>query len=585
MAKFTEQLETDQWEIQTPSGWQDFSGIGKTIPYKVWIITTTNKELKCADNHIVYIKSITVENEINEVYTKDLKIGDLLLCEDDYFEEVISVIETDQIEEMYDITDVENGNVFYSNGIVSHNSTCVTSYLLHYCIFNPSVSVAILANKITSAKDLLDRFKISFENLPRWLQQGVVEWNKLNVQFENGAKIMASATSSSAVRGGSHNIIVLDEFAFVPNNIAENFFSSVYPTIASGKNSKVVIVSTPKGLNHFYKLWVGATGKKNGYIPVEAKWYDVPGRDENFKKQTIANTSQKQWDVEFECEFQGSENTLIAGSKLATLIFESPLRQTADGLSIYEEPIPNHVYTICVDTGKGEGQDYHAFSIIDCTQLPYKQVAAFRNNTISHQVYPHYVFKMASHYNEAFAMIEMNDLGQGVAELLHEELEYPNIVMVTNRGKSGQKADGGFGGGKIQLGLRTSYQSKQVGCTVLKEMIERESLILTDFDTISELSTYVSDGKGFNATEGYNDDLVSTLVLFAWLTTQSYYKDYTNSDVRKKMYEAQIRRIEEEILPFGFISDGLEPEDDGIDVFDERTTIEKRNERLSGWNF
>jgi hypothetical protein len=465
----------------------------------------------------------------------------------------------------------------------SGKSITVTSYLLHYCIFNSNVRVAILANKGTTAKELLDRFKTSYENLPRWLQQGVVEWNKFSVQLENGSKIISAATSSSAVRGGSYNIIVLDEYAYVPNGVAEEFFSSVYPTISSGTSTKAILISTPKGLNHFYKTWTNAQHGKNGYVPVEANWYDVPGRDEKFKQETIANTSEAQWRTEYECDFVGSENTLIVPSKIANMVFGVPISTTAEGLDVYEPPKKGNIYAICVDTARGDEQDYHAMSVIDCTKMPYRQVAKFKNNTLSYQVLPHYIKKVGDMYNEALVLFEINDLGQAVAEVLHEELEYGNILSVSHRGKRGQKADGGFGSGKVQMGVRMSYQIKKMGCSILKDMIENDKLVIQDFDTISEFSTFVSRGPGYEANEGYNDDLISTLVLFGWLTTQSYFKDYTNSDVRQRIYEEQIRKIEEQVLPFGFLNDGMDADDDNSIIFDDRNERQRRQDDMNLW--
>lgn len=464
-------------------------------------------------------------------------------------------------------------------------STTTTSYLLHQILFNASSNVAILANKANTAKDILDRLKLAYQNLPKWLQQGIVEWNKFSVSLENGSKIIAAATSSSAVRGGSYQILLLDEFAFVPNNIAENFFSSVYPTITSGKNTKVIIISTPKGLNHFYKIWTGAKRGLNGYVPVEANWNDVPGRGEKFKRETIANTSEQQWKSEFEGEFLGSENTLISSSKMAVMVHDEPKLITPDGVNIYEYPVKNRTYTLCADTARGMELDYHAFTVIDCTTMPYKIVASYRNNVISHQLYPHIIKKIATHYADAWVLFELNDLGQSSAEILHQELEYSNIIQITQRGKMGQRADGGFGGGthKSQFGVTMSYHIKQQGCTILKDFIEGDKMIIPDFTTISELSTYVAKKKTFEASEGYHDDMVSTLVLFCWLTTQSFYKDYTNTDVRQRLYEEQIRKIDEAVMPFGFISDGLDPEDDGIDVFDERKIIDKQKSEFDLW--
>ena len=440
----------------------------------------------------------------------------------------------------------------------SGKSTTMISYLLHHILFNQDKKVAILANKLTTARELLQRLKKSYENLPKWLQQGIVEWNKLSIHLENGSKVIASSTSSSAVRGDTYSMILLDEFAFVPNNIAEDFFNSVYPTISSGESTKVVIVSTPKGMNMFYKMWKNAENEKNSYVPIEVHWNEIPGRDQKFKEETIRNTSERQWMQEFECAFLGSEDTLISSAKLATMVFEDPIRSAVDGLDIFEEPKKDNVYIMCVDTCRAQGADYHAFSIIDVTQMPYRMVAKYRNNTLPVLMYPTVVDKMGKYYNNAHILLEINDVGSEVADILYQELEYENVLLVSNRGKKGQKVDGGFGeSGKVQFGVRTSYQIKKLGCSILKEMIEQDKLIVTDLDVISEFSTFISKGISYEASEGYHDDLVDTLILFSWLTTQTYFRDIIDIDTRKKLYEKRLQDLEASLSPFGFIEDGI----------------------------
>ena len=383
-------------------------------------------------------------------------------------------------------------------------------------------------------------------------------WNKLSIHLENGSKVIASSTSSSAVRGDTYSVILLDEFAFVPNNIAEDFFNSVYPTISSGESTKVVIVSTPKGMNMFYKLWKNAENEKNSYVPIEVHWNEIPGRDQKFKEETIRNTSERQWMQEFECAFLGSEDTLISSAKLATMVFEDPVRSAVDGLDIFEEPKKDNVYIMCVDTCRAQGADYHAFSIIDVTQMPYKMVAKYRNNTLPVLMYPTVVDKMRKYYNNAHILLEINDVGSEVADILYQELEYENVLLVSNRGKKGQKVDGGFGeSGKVQFGVRTSYQIKKLGCSILKEMMEQDKLIVTDLDVISEFSTFISKGISYEASEGYHDDLVDTLILFSWLTTQTYFRDIIDIDTRKKLYEKRLQDLEASLSPFGFIEDGI----------------------------
>ena len=437
----------------------------------------------------------------------------------------------------------------------SGKTTTVVSYFLHYILFNEDVNIAILANKGSLARDILGRLQLAYENLPPFLQQGIKVWNRGDMQLENGSKIVAASTSSSAVRGGTYNMILLDEFAFVPKNIADEFFSSVYPTISSGKTTKVIIVSTPCGMNHFYKLWSDAQEKKNLYKPVEVHWSEVPGRDEKWKEETIKNTSKEQFAQEFECDFVGSINTLINATKLKNMPFKDPALVLGD-MDIYEEPQEGHVYTLVVDVSHGEGLDYSAFSIIDSSEFPYKQVAKYRNATIPPLTYPTVIHNAALKYNESFVLVEINDIGQQVADILHYDLEYDNMLMVTQRGRAGQVLGGGFGIGQAQMGIKTTKKVKQVGCLNLKNLVESDKLIIEDFDTIAELTSFVARGYSYEAEPGHNDDLVMTLVLFCWLTTQPYFKDLTSVDARKLILADKSKVEEEELLPFGFIDSG-----------------------------
>ena len=437
----------------------------------------------------------------------------------------------------------------------SGKSTSVIAYILHYILFNQQVTVGMLANKLATARELLSRLKLAYENLPKWMQQGVEEWNKSSIDLENGSRVLASSTSSTAVRGGSFNMIFLDEFAYVPQEVAEEFFSSVYPTISSGKSSKVLIVSTPKGLNLFYKLWTGATEGTNDYVPVEVHWSQVPGRDAEWKKQTIANTSEQQFRVEFECDFIGSMNTLIAPSKLKTMAWKNQ-QKNADGLDIYEKPKKDHVYAMTVDTSRGVGIDHHAFTIIDVTQQPYKLVAKYRNNILSPLLYPNIIYRLATEYNDAHVLIELNDIGESVANTVYEELEYDNVIMTTMKGRGGQVAGGGFGPGRQQRGVKTTNPVKKVGCSILKSLIEEDKLVLEDYDILHELTTFVENKGSYAADQGHHDDLVMCLVLFGWLTKQTYFKDQTDLDIRKMLYEKQMKEIEEDMTPFGFLNDG-----------------------------
>ena len=454
-------------------------------------------------------------------------------------------------------------------------STTVVSYLLHYALFNDNVNIGILANKLSTSRELLGRLQLAYENLPKWMQQGIISWNKGSLELENGSKIMAASTSSSAVRGMSFNIIFLDEFAFVPTHIAEQFFSSVYPTISSGTKTKVIIISTPNGMNMFYKLWHDAERGKNEYITTEVHWSQVPGRDAKWKEQTIANTSQRQFTQEFECEFLGSVDTLIAASKLRTMVYDDPIKSSA-GLDVYEEPKEDNDYIMTVDVARGTGNDYSAFVVFDITKFPYKIVAKYRNNEIKAIIFPTIIEQVAKSYNKAYILTEVNDIGDQVASMIHFDLEYDHVLMCAMRGRAGQIVGTGFSGKKTQLGVKMSKTVKKIGCLNLKTFIEDDKLMISDYDTISELTTFIQKNNSFEAEEGCHDDLAMCLVIFCWLAVQDYFKEMTDNDVRKRIYEEQKNQIEQDMSPFGFISDGLNDEEKTfVDVNGDRWYLDE----------
>jgi len=470
------------------------------------------------------------------------------------------------------------GNKF----IPTHNTTTVGSYLLHYVLFNQNMNVAILANKQSTAIEILGRIKMAYEYLPKWLQQGVIEWNKGSIVLENGSRILAAATSSSAIRGGSFNCILLDEFAHIPTQIAEEFFTSVYPTITSGQSTKMFIISTPNGLNMFYYYWKGAINNQNGYVPFEVHWSQVPKypggplRDDQWKRDMISKTSEKQFEQEFECDFLGSSNTLISADKLHTLVYSKPLLRTKDGMCVYQEPVrkdaeneksQDHLYFITADVAEGQGKDYTAMTVIDVTQFPYKVVAVYRNNTVSPLLFASVLKTVAKKYNNAHVLIEVNSIGMEVANILHTDLEYENIVKTAMMGRKGQIITEGYGPvKKVQMGVKTSVLTKKIGCQVLKNLIEEDKLIVEDVDIISEFTTFISKKQSFEAEDGHNDDLVMCLVLFSWATRQQYFKNLTDMDVRLAMYHQEIEKIEDDMLPFGYYMDGnVDPDDEEDD--------------------
>ena len=462
-------------------------------------------------------------------------------------------------------------------------STTVVSYLLHYALFNDSVNIGILANKASTARELLGRLATAYENLPKWMQQGILVWNKGNIELENGSKILAASTSASAVRGMSFNILFLDEFAFVPNHIADSFFASVYPTITSGKSTKVIIVSTPHGMNHFYRMWHDAEKSKNEYVPTDVHWSEVPGRDDLWKEQTIANTSEQQFKIEFECEFLGSVDTLIAPSKLKSLVYETPITQNA-GLDVYQPTIKGHDYVMTVDVARGVGADYSAFVVIDITEFPHKIVAKYRNNDIKPMLFPNIIYDVAKNYNNAFILCEVNDIGDQVASIIQYDLEYQNLLMCSMRGRAGQIVGQGFSGKKTQLGVKMSKTVKKVGSLNLKAMIESDKLIFNDYEIISELTTFISKSNSFEAEEGCNDDLAMCLVIYAWLVQMDYFKELTDQDVRKRLYEEQKNQIEQDMAPFGFLNNGLDDET-FVDKDGDRWFTDEYGDRSFMWDY
>lgn len=446
----------------------------------------------------------------------------------------------------------------------SGKSTAVVGFILHYLLFNSDKNIAILANKAELARELLDRVKKAYENLPLWLQQGISVWNKGSIEVENGSKVFATSTTGSAARGQSFSLVFLDEFAFVQHGIADEFFKSVYPTISSGQETKMIIVSTPKGMNHFYKMWVEAEEGRSNFIPLAVNWWETPGRDEHWKEQQIANTSEESFEQEFACNFLGTSNTLIHTNALRNLAFVRPIFQK-QGFDQYEDIKPGHEYVISVDTARGVGGDFSAFLVIDVSDIPYRVVAKYRNKDISPLIYPELIYNVANNFNQAFVLVEINDIGEQVANVLYRDLEYENLFTTAAMGRAGQRV-GVWGGKNSQLGVRTTKQVKRIGCSTLKDLIEDQKIIIEDYDTIEELSNFISKRESYEAEEGHHDDLVMCLVLFGWLIRQEYFKDLTNSDIRQKYLADREEIMDDEMLPFGFFDDGIE---------DERLSVEK----------
>ena len=455
----------------------------------------------------------------------------------------------------------ENRNVIVKTGRQVGKSTTTLGWLLHYVLFNQSKTVGILANKAATARELLSRIQIAYQHLPKYLQQGLKEWNKGSLELENGSKIIASSTSSSAIRGFSFSCILLDEFAHVQRHIADEFIRSVYPTISSGKETKVIVVSTPNGFNMFYKYWNDAESGTNDFKPFKVHWSNVPNRDQGWRKKIESTIGEDAFRQEYEAEFLGSSNTLISYEKLQELSYNNPIHRKYD-VDVFNDVIPSHSYVMTVDVARGQGSDYSAFTVFDVTEMPYKAVAKYRSNLVAPLVFPNIINIIGKKYNDAYILIEVNDIGSQVADVLHHDLEYENLFSTAWYGRHGQQLSGFVGGRRdSQFGVRTTKSMKKIGCSNLKALIEDDKLLIPDYDVISELSTFVSGGDTFAAEEGANDDLVMTLVLFAWLVDQQYFKELSNQNIRSNLYKNKLSEIEDLTTPFGIINNGINQEE------------------------
>jgi hypothetical protein len=427
----------------------------------------------------------------------------------------------------------------------SGKTISVVSYLLWYACFNSDKTVAILANKGATANEILARFTLALENIPFFLQPGCKVLNKGSIKFSNNTRVIARATSSSSIRGESVNLLAIDEFGFIQN--AETFYTATYPVITAGESSKVIITSTPNGVgNPFHSIWTGAITKTNSYVPFQVNWRDVPGRNEKWKEETIANTSLRQFEQEYECSFHGSGKTLISGNKLLGMSAQKPILANSENtIFVYENPIEDHSYIIIVDVGRGRGQDYSAFSIIDITNTPFKQVLTYYDNMVSPVLLSVIINKYGTLYNNAFAIIETNDNGSLVVNSLFQDFEYENIYTEIR-------------GGRTSFGVETTRKVKALGCSSLKDLIESSSLLIYDENTIRELCTFVTQGSSYGADSGNHDDLVMTLVLFSWFSSIELFKSFTDIDIKQDMFEQEIKNLENELVPVGFIGSMIE---------------------------
>jgi len=497
------------------------------------------------------------------------QLGELIKCQEDpiyFIENYCQIVTLDhglQLFKLYECQKrkvhhiLNNRKAILMEGRQQGKTITSAACILWYTLFQESKTVAIMANKTTAAREVMSRYQGMYENLPLWMQQGVKTWNKGDVELENGSKVFTAATTASGIRGKSVNWLYIDEAAIIPNTIAEQFFASVYPTISAGQTTKILLTSTPLGYNHFWKFWNEAEKGTNGFSPLFIPYTEIPGRDEAWAEEQLRLLGELKYNQEVLCNFLGSSNTLINAQTLGAMSSIDPIYMK-DGLELFEDPEPNHTYVIGVDTARGVGGDYSAFTVVDATAVPYKLVAKYRNNKIPPMLYPNIINKIGRDYNDAHVLIEINDIGQQVADILHSELEYDNI-LTTAKDANRQYLSPGFGKA-TQMGVRMTKQVKRQGCFTLKSLLEEKKLLIFDADTISEFSTFIEKQGSWMADEGYFDDLVMSLVLFAWVTSNSYFADLTDIDIREKLYDNQMKQIEEELTPFGLIINGTEEE-------------------------
>ncbi len=427
----------------------------------------------------------------------------------------------------------------------SGKSISSVGFILWYAIFHTEQNIAIVANKGATAREMLSRITLMLENLPFFLQPGCKSLNKGTIEFSNNSKIFAAATSGSSIRGQSVNLLFMDEFAFVEK--AAEFYTSTYPVVSSGKNTKVIVTSTANGIgNPFHKIWEGAVQGVNEFKPFRVDWWDVPGRDEAWKQETIANTSQIQFDQEFGNTFFGTGDTLINPETLLNLKTSRPIKVLEGGdLLVYDEPRKGSQYVMCVDVAKGRGQDFSTFNVVDISSRPFKQVAVYRNNLISPLLFPDIIYKWANSYNTAYVVIESNDAGALVCNGIYHEMEYENVHMESMTKSSG-------------VGVEMTRRTKRIGCSGFKDLMETNKLEIVDENTILEISTFEVKGASYEASPGNHDDLVMNFVLLGYLTSTTFFQELTDINIKKMMFDQRMQEIEEDIPPFGFHPDPVE---------------------------
>lgn len=516
--KFIESYEIDEWEIETENGWEDITHLHKTVKYDVYELRTSSFSLKCADTHII------ITEGFKQKFVKDLTLDDRVITKNG-LEKVIFVKKLDiSAEHMYDLSINSKNHTFFTNNILSHNSTVSTIFLLWYALFNRDKTICIIANKESIAIEILDRIKMAYRLLPLWMQTGINDggWNAKSISLGNGSRLIAAGTSTDSISGLSVSLLFIDEFAKIQKHVAEDFITATYPVISSGKNSKIIMISTPLGMNHFYEFWSKAVKGQSNFYPIKVGWWEVPGRDQQWKKEIIADIGKVRFSQEYQCKFLGSNSLLIDSDVLEVMDFKEPIGNKWNGLFlIYEYPIDGAYYVLGVDTAKGTKRDYSVIQVLKIVnEETIEQVAIYRNNEISPRDFSQVVMSVSQYYNDANMMIENNDIGQAVCDSIWYDFECERLINLDPKG----------------IGVRSTKATKLEANMLLKDYMERNYIKIVDQRTIYELSRYEEVSPNVFRAENENDDTITAILWGLYFVKSDFYegRTYGNTQIEDK---------------------------------------------------
>lgn len=518
--KFIDSILVEDYEVLTDSGYVDIVSINKTVPYTIWKIETLNYNLECADTHIIF------DENMEEVFVKDLHIGDSIQTETG-LEKILSISTSDIEDNMYDLQLTEQSNKrYYTNGILSHNTTLYTVYVLWYAMFHKDKTLLIIANKFNTAKEILERIQLAYELMPSWLKLGCDEYNKSRMVFENGSKIVISSTSPSACRGFSADILIIDEAAHIPEKLMVELVQSVLPIVSSRPDSQIIAVSTPNGTGN----WYSDTYHKalydidvNGWKPFRIDWWDRPGRDEAWKNNQLAtlNYDYRRFAQEFGNNFLGSSQTLINSKiiehyKKVSETYNDPEEFSMQNwfAKVWYKPRKDRTYVIGCDIGEGVGGDYSIALVLDITDTArIKICATFSNNTISPTDFAYVLAKLSKKYNNAIIAGERNGIGRSTMDTIWNVYEMENILCWKGKGEA-----------MLNPGIFSHNSIKVQACIWAKFIIDSQDLFDIEFNDkniLFEMEYFEKKANTtysvYKAVEGKHDDYMMSLIWGLWL--------------------------------------------------------------------